>query len=253
VNAHAPDPGPSPAAVDAATPPEKRDDIRRNQPLVYYLYRPIGLRLCVAAARRGISPDRVTCGGLVLSLLTPLLVGGAAAAAGERASLVGGVVLALVMAALEVLDCVDGDLARFAGKESAFGAWLDGFADQVKKLAVFICLGGLTQWGGEAVLPGVARHGLALGLAAALAMLLARFVRDSAAAAMPEPVYPFRHAGPSSPRQRLFHRLAGLESFASLILPVAAVAGGVDLFLLAWAVYALGDLLLSATIVAGRR
>lgn len=229
----------------------KRDDIRRNEPLVYYLYRPVGLRLCAIAARWGISPNRVTLSGLVLSLLTPVAVT-LAALFSARPSLAGGLALASAMAVLEILDCIDGDLARFAGKESAFGAWLDGFADQVKKLVVFACLGGLVQWGGETALPSLAQHGLTLGLAAALLMLLARFIRDSVAAISPEPVYPFRHAGPSSPRQSLFHLVAGLESFASLIVPLAAVAGGLDILLLVWGLYALGDVLLSAVLAARR-
>jgi len=239
------------AAIAAATPPEKSADLRRNEPLVYYLYRPIGLRLCVPAARRGIAPNRVTACGLAFSLLTPAVVALAALASG-RPALAGGIVLALAMAVLEILDCVDGDLARATGRQSAFGAWLDGAADQVKKCVVFACLGGLAQWGGEAALPGLARHGLALGLAAAALMLLARFIRDSAAAALPGPVYPFRHEGPPTPRQRLFHLLAGLESFASLAVPLAAAAGALDVLLLAWALYALGDAVLSAVLAARR-
>lgn len=81
------------------------------------------------AARRHIRPNAVT----VLSLLLAL---GAATlfALGHRWDRVAG---AGVLFAAFVLDCVDGQLARYTRGFTSFGAWLDVTTDRVKEYAVY--------------------------------------------------------------------------------------------------------------------
>ena len=81
------------------------------------------------AARRGWSPNALT----TLALVTG--VGAAACfATGERVGLVVGAVL---LQLAFVVDCVDGQLARYARRFSNLGAWLDSVFDRLKEYAVY--------------------------------------------------------------------------------------------------------------------
>jgi len=74
----------------------------------------------------------VTAASLALGVLAAALV-----ATGDRWLWVLAAVL--VQAAL-VIDCVDGELARFTRRFSALGAWLDAVGDRVKEYSVFAAL-----------------------------------------------------------------------------------------------------------------
>ena len=81
------------------------------------------------AARVGLSPNQVT--------VLALCVGIAAAAAfatGERAGYIAGAVLVYLSF---VLDCVDGQLARYTRRFSKFGAYLDSIFDRTKEYVAF--------------------------------------------------------------------------------------------------------------------
>jgi CDP-diacylglycerol--glycerol-3-phosphate 3-phosphatidyltransferase len=79
-----------------------------------------------ALARLGVPPLAVTLAGLVLSL--------AAAAFIARGSLrIGGVILIVS----GICDTLDGSLARRAGRESVFGAFIDSTIDRITEIAVF--------------------------------------------------------------------------------------------------------------------
>jgi phosphatidylglycerophosphate synthase len=104
-------------------------------------------------ARRGLSPNTVT----VLSLLVAL-VGAVTAATGTRA---GYVAAAVALYVSFVLDCTDGQLARYSLNFSRIGSWLDATFDRAKEYAVYA---GLAL--------GAARHGDDVWLLAALAMAL---------------------------------------------------------------------------------
>lgn len=84
------------------------------------------------AAQRGLTPNAVT----VVSMLLGLLAAGEFAL-GSRLGLVAGAVL---LQAAFVADCVDGQLARYTGTFSDFGAWLDGIFDRGKE---YVCYAGL--------------------------------------------------------------------------------------------------------------
>jgi phosphatidylglycerophosphate synthase len=80
-------------------------------------------------ARRGLTPNQVT----TASLLTALIAA-ACAATGTR----GGYVAAgLLLLFSFVLDCTDGQLARYSLQYSTLGAWLDATFDRAKEYAYY--------------------------------------------------------------------------------------------------------------------
>ncbi|MEU6406671.1 DUF5941 domain-containing protein [Streptomyces sp. NPDC046985] len=80
-------------------------------------------------ARRGLTPNQVT----TASLLTALAAAGCAAT-GARAGFVAAGVLLI---ASFVLDCTDGQLARYSLQYSTLGAWLDATFDRAKEYAYY--------------------------------------------------------------------------------------------------------------------
>jgi phosphatidylserine synthase len=58
-------------------------------------------------------------------------------AQGDTWSLIGGAILLQVSI---IVDCVDGEIARYTRKFSELGAWLDAITDRVKEYAVFLGL-----------------------------------------------------------------------------------------------------------------
>ncbi|MGW7255458.1 DUF5941 domain-containing protein [Streptomyces sp. NPDC054834] len=80
-------------------------------------------------ARRGLTPNQVT----TASLLTALIAAGCAAT-GTRAGFVAAGVLLI---ASFVLDCTDGQLARYSLQYSTLGAWLDATFDRAKEYAYY--------------------------------------------------------------------------------------------------------------------
>ncbi|MFD8164017.1 DUF5941 domain-containing protein [Streptomyces solisilvae] len=80
-------------------------------------------------ARRGLTPNQVT----TASLLTALIAA-ACAATGTRPGFVSAGVLLI---ASFVLDCTDGQLARYSLQYSTLGAWLDATFDRAKEYAYY--------------------------------------------------------------------------------------------------------------------
>ncbi|MEU4727316.1 DUF5941 domain-containing protein [Streptomyces sp. NPDC023588] len=80
-------------------------------------------------ARRGLTPNQVT----TASLITALFAAGCAAT-GERWGYVAAGVLLLVSF---VLDCTDGQLARYSLQYSTMGAWLDATFDRAKEYSFY--------------------------------------------------------------------------------------------------------------------
>ncbi|MFF2202438.1 DUF5941 domain-containing protein [Streptomyces sp. NPDC058145] len=94
-------------------------------------------------ARRGLTPNQVT----TASLLTALIAAGCAAT-GTRTGFVAAGVLLI---ASFVLDCTDGQLARYALKYSTLGAWLDATFDRAKEYAYYAGLALGAARGGDDV------------------------------------------------------------------------------------------------------
>lgn len=94
-------------------------------------------------ARRGLTPNQVT----TASLLVALIAAGCAAT-GTRAGYVAAGVLLL---ASFVLDCTDGQLARYSLQYSTLGAWLDATFDRAKEYAYYAGLALGAARGGDDV------------------------------------------------------------------------------------------------------
>ncbi|MER7402875.1 DUF5941 domain-containing protein [Streptomyces sp. NPDC000070] len=93
-------------------------------------------------ARRGLTPNQVT----TASLLTALIAA-ACAATGTRGGFVAAGVLLI---ASFVLDCTDGQLARYSLQYSTLGAWLDATFDRAKEYAYYAGLAlGAARGGGH--------------------------------------------------------------------------------------------------------
>jgi CDP-diacylglycerol--glycerol-3-phosphate 3-phosphatidyltransferase len=90
-----------------------------------YLDRPLA-RLLGAI---GLSPNKISILGLLLSGVTAYVVG--------TGQFLGGGLLLLVAS---VLDMADGALARLTGKTTLFGGLLDSTADRISEAAVFLGL-----------------------------------------------------------------------------------------------------------------
>ncbi|GAA3486761.1 hypothetical protein GCM10018987_08400 [Streptomyces cremeus] len=94
-----------------------------------YCVSPYSRYLARWCARRGFTPNQVT----TASLVTALIAAGCAAT-GTR----GGYVAAgLLLLFSFVLDCTDGQLARYSLQYSTMGAWLDATFDRAKEYAYY--------------------------------------------------------------------------------------------------------------------
>lgn len=94
-------------------------------------------------ARRGLTPNQVTTASLVTALIAA-----ACAATGTR----GGYVAAgLLLLFSFVLDCTDGQLARYSLQYSTLGAWLDATFDRAKEYAYYAGLALGAARGGDDV------------------------------------------------------------------------------------------------------
>ncbi|MFF3749221.1 DUF5941 domain-containing protein [Streptomyces sp. NPDC002018] len=147
-------------------------------------------------ARRGLTPNQVT----TASLLTALIAA-ACAATGTR----GGYVAAGALLLLSfVLDCTDGQLARYSLQYSTMGAWLDATFDRAKEYAYYAGLALGAARGGDDV------WALALG---AMVLQTCRHVVDfsfneaNSGATVPSAAGATAAAGPGSPTAALSSRL----------------------------------------------
>ncbi|GAA0473401.1 hypothetical protein Ade02nite_86420 [Paractinoplanes deccanensis] len=82
-----------------------------------------------AAARLRLTPSGVTAVSVLLAVVAAL----AFWQASRPAMIAGGILIYLSF----VLDCVDGQLARYTRKFGAFGGWLDTMADRAKEYAAY--------------------------------------------------------------------------------------------------------------------
>lgn len=111
-----------------------------------------------AAARLNLSPTGVTAISVLFAVVAAVLFG----VGGRPAQVTGAVLLYLGF----VLDCVDGQLARYTRQFSPWGGWLDTMADRAKEYVVYA---------GLAV--GVDQAGLGNGWALAISAMVLQTVR----------------------------------------------------------------------------
>ncbi|MEV0037716.1 DUF5941 domain-containing protein [Streptomyces sp. NPDC050804] len=94
-------------------------------------------------ARRGLTPNQVTTASLITALIAA-----ACAATGTRGGYVAAGALLLFSF---VLDCTDGQLARYSLQYSTMGAWLDATFDRAKEYAYYAGLALGAARGGDDV------------------------------------------------------------------------------------------------------
>jgi hypothetical protein len=88
--------------------------------------------LTALAVKVGATPNQVTIASFAIGLYAAYLF-----AQGDTWSLIVGAFLLQVSI---IVDCVDGEIARYTRKFSELGAWLDAITDRVKEYAVFLGL-----------------------------------------------------------------------------------------------------------------
>jgi phosphatidylserine synthase len=98
---------------------------------VFFLRR-VSKLLTWAAVKVGATPNQVTIASFAIGLYAAFLF-----AQGDTWSLIGGAILLQVSI---IVDCVDGEIARYTRKFSELGAWLDAITDRVKEYALFLGL-----------------------------------------------------------------------------------------------------------------
>ena len=98
---------------------------------VFFLRR-VSKLLTWAAVKIGATPNQVTIASFAIGLYAAFLF-----TQGDTWSLIGGAILLQVSI---IVDCVDGEIARYTRKFSELGAWLDAITDRVKEYAVFLGL-----------------------------------------------------------------------------------------------------------------
>ena len=81
------------------------------------------------AVKRGWTPNQITVASLIIAVIAAALF-----ADGSRTSLLVGAVL--VQLAI-IVDCSDGEVARYHSASSQLGAWLDAATDRVKEYALY--------------------------------------------------------------------------------------------------------------------
>jgi phosphatidylglycerophosphate synthase len=99
-------------------------------PVTRYLYRPLSSRAAALLAPTFVTPIQITWAGALLVIAGAIAFG--------TGSYVLGAVLTLVG---EIIDCVDGDLARITGRTSRWGAFLDSVLDRWTDAALILGLG----------------------------------------------------------------------------------------------------------------
>ncbi|MFE7764967.1 DUF5941 domain-containing protein [Streptomyces sp. NPDC057438] len=108
-----------------------------------YCISPYSRYLARWCARRGLTPNQVT----TASLITALIAAGCAATGTRGGYVAAGLLLILSF----VLDCTDGQLARYSLQYSTLGAWLDATFDRAKEYAYYAGLALGAARGGDDV------------------------------------------------------------------------------------------------------
>jgi phosphatidylglycerophosphate synthase len=106
-----------------------------------FVVRRASRHVTAAALRLGLRPDAVT----VLSLVLGISAAAVFAVGSGPALVAGGVLLQVSL----IVDCVDGEVARYSRQFSAFGAWLDALSDRVKEFCVYAGLAAGAMRSGE--------------------------------------------------------------------------------------------------------
>lgn len=109
-----------------------------------FVLRKLSRKVSMYSVKRGWTPDQITLTSLVLALV----VAGFFATGWLPLMIVGAIGVQVSI----IIDCADGEVARFTGVSSQFGAWLDAATDRIKEYAIYAGLAfgashhGLNLW-----------------------------------------------------------------------------------------------------------
>jgi phosphatidylglycerophosphate synthase len=148
--------------------PEKARDEAHNDFIAFLLYRPLSFVLTPFFLRAGWSADAVTALGGLCS--AGMLV--AAFAAGRH----GCAMVIAIGLLIQVLDCVDGNVARVTRRSSPVGGFLDGLCTMLFWTLYFCSVGVLAAANGSG---WVGRHGREIGFVLAALMFAQRSTEDA--------------------------------------------------------------------------
>jgi phosphatidylglycerophosphate synthase len=196
------------AAVDEPALRLRRASRADDGFLSTFLVRPLSRRVTRRAVAHGVRPDVITLGSGVLGLLAA----GAYALARTGPALPWLVAGSLLLLGSLVVDCVDGEVARYTRTFSSLGGWLDVGSDRLKEYAVYAGL-------------AVGARPTAWGLAAAaFAILVVRHFVDFGYAATVSAIGADRSPGGGDPvaamSERTSARPALLWAKRAVIMPV---------------------------------
>jgi phosphatidylglycerophosphate synthase len=94
-----------------------------------FVLRKFSRRLSMYAIARGWTPNQITIASLGIAFVAFLLF-----ATGNYSALMVGALLVQISL---IVDCSDGEVARYTGASSALGAWLDASTDRVKEYGLY--------------------------------------------------------------------------------------------------------------------
>ena len=122
----------------------------------YYFFRPLSFYISPLLANLGFLPGHITFFSFILLLLMPF----------TAALSWNFVLLAILLVLLELLDCIDGNLARMLQKSSTRGQFLDFIVDLLKRISAYSVLALM-----------ISDMSMIIALGAALLATLARVIR----------------------------------------------------------------------------
>ncbi|WP_067218919.1 CDP-alcohol phosphatidyltransferase family protein [Stappia indica] len=204
---------------------------------VAVLYRLPSLWLVARLVPTGMSPTAVTLAALPVALAMPL----AALLLPPGAAALATVLLAV---AFQILDCVDGGLARATGRSSSKGAALD-FVIDMAQWGLFYTSIGIVADRMAGTDEGTGLFWTVVAVAAAWLRLYARVVRDARPASVaPGTAAPLGHSAQGGFVVLAERALAGMSGALPIFFGIAALAGVVPamvIFVLLYALLDVGD------------
>ena len=94
-----------------------------------FVLRKLSRKVSMFSVKRGWTPNQIT----LTSLIMALVVAGFFATGWWPLMIIGAVGVQVSI----IIDCADGEVARYTGVSSQFGAWLDASTDRIKEYALY--------------------------------------------------------------------------------------------------------------------
>ncbi len=94
-----------------------------------FVLRKLSRKVSMFSVKRGWTPNQITLSSLILALI----VSGFFATGWWPLMIVGAIGVQVSI----IVDCADGEVARYTGVSSQFGAWLDAATDRIKEYALY--------------------------------------------------------------------------------------------------------------------